>query len=235
MTSVTYQLAVVGYVICRVAGSPRLASLDRWVDLGLWAAAGAPSAATGRARQPGESQSSHEPLHRQPPGPRVQPLRVPGHQGPLRHRPVRADGRRHGARCAHRDPATGRRSGRRILRRRRSQSAGVRSGDALGDAAPVLRGLLPCLARGGVVPPRSARVARWLRCAGGAALGGDRDAAGQQSGPGDVRHRDDDERGSARRGNRRATAAGRAHAGQGLGRPRWCSPSRTRAPTSAPG
>src|SRR4029453_12304092 len=36
----------------------------------------------------------HEPLHGQPARPRVQPVRVPERQGPVRHRTVRADGRR---------------------------------------------------------------------------------------------------------------------------------------------
>ena len=105
----------------------------------------------------------HEPLHRQPPGPRVQPLRVPGHQGPLRHGPVRADGRRDRARRARRDPPAGRGPGGRVLRRRRPQPAGLRPGDELRDAAGVVQEVGQGDRGRRVVPPRPARAPRRLR------------------------------------------------------------------------
>ena len=159
---------------------------------------------------------------------------VLGLDKPLSEGAVGRSRRRHRPRHAVRGRAPRRGPARRVLRRHRPQSAGLRPRDARGDPAGVLQEVVQGDVGRRVVPHGPERGDRRRSGSAHGGVGHRRDAAGRTARRVHVPGRPVVRGRALRQRHRRAEAVGGNLSSSAAGAPPWCSPSPTPAPTSAP-
>ena len=189
----------------------------------------------GRQRCPTRGGSGHGPLQEQPARHRVQPLRGARPRRRAGLRPLRGGRRRHRPRDAQGGRPPRRERAGRVLLGRRPQPAGLRPADAVGDDARVVQEVLPGLpstaASGASTCPASSTAPSPRRACAGPS---NEMVLGANPADRDVRRVATPSPScstSSATTSRRSSPAGSSRR---AGTARWCSPSRTPAPTSAP-